>query len=77
MAEMAYLLIRVGRATPVEVARQVKRVPGVAGASVTMGEVDVLAVAQDESTKGLADIGRRIQAIEGVSAVSVCVVIGS
>jgi hypothetical protein len=77
MAEMAYLLIRVERATPVEVARQVKRVPGVAGASVTMGEVDVLAVAQDESTKGLADIGRRIQAIEGVSAVSVCVVIGS
>ena len=77
MAEMAYLLIRVERGTPVEVARQVKRVPGVAGASVTMGEVDVLAVAQDESTKGLADIGRRIQAIEGVSAVSVCVVIGS
>jgi DNA-binding Lrp family transcriptional regulator len=75
MAETAYLLIRVDRATPTEVARQVKRVPGVAEASVTMGEVDVLVIAHDESTKGLADIGQRIQAIEGVSAVSVCVVV--
>jgi DNA-binding Lrp family transcriptional regulator len=77
MAETAYLLIRVERGTPVEVARQVKRVPGVAQASVTMGDVDVLVIAHDESTKGLADIGRQVQAIEGVSTVSVCVVIGS
>jgi DNA-binding Lrp family transcriptional regulator len=75
MIETAYLLIRVERATPAEIARQVRRLPGVAEASVTMGEVDVLAVAHDESTKGLADIGHRIQGIDGVSTVSVCVVV--
>lgn len=75
MTETAYLLVRVDRATPTEVARQVRRLPGVAEAAVTMGDVDVLVVAHDESTKGLADIGHRIQTIAGVSAVSVCVVV--
>lgn len=75
MIETAYLLIRVGRGTPAEIARQVRRLPGIAEAAVTMGDVDVLAIAHDESTKGLTDIGHRIQGIDGVSAVSVCVVV--
>ncbi len=75
MTEKAYVLIRLERNTPAEVARRVRRVPGVVEAAVTMGEVDVLAIVNDDSTKGLAAISHQIQAIEGVGAVSVCVVV--
>jgi DNA-binding Lrp family transcriptional regulator len=75
MIETAYVLVKLDRSTPVEVARQVRRVPGIVEASVTMGDIDVLAIARDESTKGLADIGHAIERIEGVAKVSVCVVL--
>ncbi|MCL6499937.1 MAG: Lrp/AsnC ligand binding domain-containing protein [Firmicutes bacterium] len=75
MSETAYILIRLDRSTPAEVARRVRRVPGVTEAAVTMGEVDVLAIARGETTKGLAEISHQIQAIEGVKSVSVCVVV--
>ncbi|MGH2405407.1 MAG: Lrp/AsnC ligand binding domain-containing protein [bacterium] len=75
MTETAYVLIRLERNTPAEVARRVRRVQGVAEAAVTMGEVDVLAIAREDSTKGFAGITREIGAIEGVKSVSVCVVV--
>jgi DNA-binding Lrp family transcriptional regulator len=75
MVETAYVLVKLERSTPVEVARQVRRVPGVVEAAVTMGDVDVLAIARGESTRGLADIGHAIEKIEGVTRVSVCVVV--
>lgn len=75
MAETAYILIKLERSVPAEVARQVRRVPGVAEALVTMGTVDVLAIAHGDTTKTFPTIGERIQAIEGVGSVSVCVVL--
>jgi DNA-binding Lrp family transcriptional regulator len=75
MTETAYLLVKLERNTPAEVARQVRRVPGVVEASVTMGEIDVLAIARADSTRLLADISYLIQTIEGVAKVSVCVVV--
>lgn len=75
MIETAYLLVRLDRGTPAEVARKVRRVPGVVEAAVTMGEVDVLAIARDDSTRGLADIGHAVEKIEGVARVTVCIVV--
>ncbi len=75
MIETAYVLIRLERNTPAEVARQVRRVQGVTEAAVTMGEVDVLAIVREDSTKGFAGISKAIGSIEGVRSVSVCVVI--
>jgi DNA-binding Lrp family transcriptional regulator len=75
MLETAYLLIKLDRSTPAEVARHVRRVPGVVEAAVTMGDVDVLAIARGETTKTLADIGHRVERIDGVTRVSVCVVV--
>ena len=75
MTETAYVIIRRDRSTPAEIARQVRRIPGVAAVDVTLGEVDVVAVVRDETTRGLAEIGRQVQAIEGVSSVWVCVVV--
>ncbi|MDR7520930.1 MAG: Lrp/AsnC ligand binding domain-containing protein [Armatimonadota bacterium] len=73
--ETAYLLVRLDRSTPAEVARAVRRVPGVMEAAVTMGEVDVLAVIRGETTRALAEIGHQVEAIEGVGKVSICVVV--
>ena len=76
MTETAYLLIRLEKNTPADVARRVRRVPGVVEAAVTMGDaVDILAIAKDDSTKGFASISQQVKAIEGVSSVSVCVVV--
>jgi len=75
MLETAYLLVKLERNTPADVARRVRRVPGVLEAAVTMGEVDVLAIARGESTKALAAISHQIEAIEGVEKVSICVVV--
>ncbi|MCL6554324.1 MAG: Lrp/AsnC ligand binding domain-containing protein [Firmicutes bacterium] len=75
MRETAYLLVKLDRSTPAEVARRVRRIPGITEASVTMGEIDVLAVAHDESTKGLAEIGHAVEKIDGVAKVSICVVV--
>jgi DNA-binding Lrp family transcriptional regulator len=75
MIETAYLLVKLDRNTPAEVARLVRRVPGVVEAAVTMGEVDVLAIARDQSTKGLAEISHAVEKIQGVARVSICVVV--
>jgi DNA-binding Lrp family transcriptional regulator len=75
MIETAYLLVKLDRNTPAEVARHVRRVPGIVEAAVTMGDVDVLAIARGASTKVLADIGHQVERIEGVTRVSVCVVV--
>lgn len=75
MIETAYILVKIDRSTPAEVARQVRRISGIVEAAVTMGEVDVLALARGESTRGLADIGVEVGKIEGVAKVAVCVVV--
>lgn len=75
MVETAYLLVKLDRSTPAEVVRHVRRIPGVVEAVVTMGEVDVLAVARGESTKALADIGQQVSKLEGVAKVATCVVV--
>jgi DNA-binding Lrp family transcriptional regulator len=75
MIETAYLLVKLDRNTPAEVARRIRRVPGVIEATVTMGEVDVLAIARSDSTKDFATISQQIGTIEGVQKVSVCVAV--
>jgi DNA-binding Lrp family transcriptional regulator len=75
MIETAYLLVKLDRNTPAEVARRIRRIPGVVEAAVTMGDVDVLALARTESTKNFATIGQQVEAIEGVQKVSICVVV--
>jgi DNA-binding Lrp family transcriptional regulator len=75
MLETAYVLVKLDRSTPAEVARQVRRIPGIIEAAVTMGDVDVLAVARDESTKALADIGHAVGKLDGVAKVSLCIVV--
>ncbi len=65
MTETAYVLIRLERNTPAEVARRVRRVQGVTEAAVTMGEVDVLAIVREDSTKGFAGFNREVQHVTG------------
>jgi DNA-binding Lrp family transcriptional regulator len=73
--ETAYFLIRLDRRTPAEVARAVRRVPGIAEAAVTMGEFDIIAVAHLEGTRGFPEISQALEQIEGVQRVTTCVVV--
>jgi len=75
MAEVAYLLIALDRNTPVAVARQVRRIPGVVDAHVTMGDFDVVAMVEQAETKGFPVVAAAVQRIEGVSKVVTCVVV--
>ncbi len=75
MAEVAYLLIALNRNTPVAVAREVRRVPGVVDAHVTMGDFDVIAVVEQKETKDFPTVEATVQRIEGVSKVVTCVVV--
>jgi DNA-binding Lrp family transcriptional regulator len=75
MVETAYLLIALDRNTPAAVARDVLNVPGVVKASVTMGDYDVIAIAEQEDTKGFPGITAAVRRIEGVRAVVTCVVV--
>lgn len=75
MVETAYLLIALDRNTPAAVARDVLHVPGVVTASVTMGEYDVIAIAEQEDTKGFPGITAAVRRIEGVRTVVTCVVV--
>ncbi len=75
MAEVAYLLIVLDRSTPSAVAHEVRKVPGVMDASVTMGDFDVIAVVEQDETKGFPVIATTVQKIEGVSKVVTCVVV--
>ncbi len=75
MAEVAYLLIALDRSTPAAVARHVRSVPGVVDAHVTMGDYDVIAVVEQEETKGFPTVTAAVAKIEGVSKVVTCVVV--
>jgi len=75
MAEVAYLLIVLDRGTPVAVAREVRKVPGVVDAHVTMGDFDVIALVEHVETKGFPTVAEAVQRIEGVSKVVTCVVV--
>lgn len=75
MPEVAYLLIALDRNTPASVARDVAQIPGVVEASVTMGEFDVVAVAEQEDTKSFPGIAEAVARIPGVHTVVTCVVV--
>lgn len=75
MGAVAYLLITLDRNTPTAVAREVRRVPGVVEAHVTMGDVDVIAIVERQETKGFPGTAAAVQRIEGVSKVVTCVVV--
>jgi len=75
MLETAYFLITLNRHTPAEVARLVRRVPGIAEAVVTLGEIDIIAVSQMEGTKGFPALTDQLKNIEGIASVSICVVV--
>ena len=75
MLETAYFLITLDRHTPAEVARLVRRIPGITEAVVTMGDFDIIAVAQIDGTKGFPALTAELQRIEGVSRVTACVVL--
>lgn len=75
MAEVAYLLIALDRNTPVAVAREIRKVPGVVDAHVTMGDFDIIALVEQLETKGFPTVAAAVQRIEGVNKVVTCVVV--
>lgn len=75
MIETAYILITLDRGTPAEVAQEVRKIPGIVRADVTMGEFDVIAIAEMEGTKGFSPLASRIKTIAGVDRVVTCVVV--
>lgn len=75
MTHTAYMLISLDRSTPAAVAGEVRKVGGVIAAHVTMGDFDVVAVVEQEHTKGFPGIAGQIQRIEGVTKVTTCVVV--
>jgi len=75
MAETAFLLISLDRSTPAAVAREVRAIEGVVEAHVTMGEFDVIALVEWDTTKGFPAVASAIQRIEGVTKVSTCAVV--
>jgi DNA-binding Lrp family transcriptional regulator len=75
MLETAYFLITIDRHTPAEVARLVRRISGITEAVVTMGNFDIIAVAQIEGTKGFPALTSELQRIEGVARVTTCVAV--
>ena len=75
MAETAFLLISLDRSTPAAVAREIRTIEGVVEAHVTMGEFDVIALVELDTTKGFPPVASAIQRIEGVTKVSTCAVV--
>ena len=75
MRETAYFLIVLARNTPAAVARECLEIDGVLDAYVTMGEYDIIAVAEMEGTRGFPSVAGQIQRIEGVAKVSTCIVV--
>ncbi len=75
MRETAYFLITLDHKTPAEVARAVRRVPGITEAVVTMGEIDIIAFAQMEGTKGFPRLTEQLKRIEGIASVTTCAVV--
>lgn len=75
MLETAYFLITLDRRTPAEVARAVRRVPGITEAAVTMGDFDIIAVAHVDGTKVFPELSEQLSKIEGVAKVATCVAV--
>ena len=75
MAETAFVLISLDRSTPAAVAREVRMIDGVVAAHVTMGEFDVIALVEQETTKRFPAVTSAIERIEGVTKVSTCAVV--
>lgn len=75
MAEVAYFLVSIDRSTPAAVARAIRQVDGVVDAHVTMGDYDIVAVAELEGTRGFPSIAAAVRKVEGVAKVATCVVV--
>lgn len=75
MAETAFVLIALDRSTPAAVAREVRTIEGVVEVHVTMGEFDVIARVEQDTTKGFPLVTAAIQRLEGVAKVSTCAVV--
>ncbi|MGH2452524.1 MAG: Lrp/AsnC ligand binding domain-containing protein [bacterium] len=73
--ETAYFLITLARQTPAEVARAIRRIPGITEAVVTMGDVDIIALGHLDGTKGFAGLSDQLRHIDGVAKVATYVVI--
>ncbi len=73
--ETAYFLITIVRQTPAEVARVIRRVPGITEAVVTMGDVDIIAVGHLDGTKGFSVLSDQLARLDGVGKVATCVVV--
>ncbi|HYM68857.1 MAG TPA: Lrp/AsnC ligand binding domain-containing protein [bacterium] len=76
MSETAFLLIKLERNTPAEVARLLRALPGIDEAHAVMGEYDVLAVVRTGATREIALlVDAHIRTIEGVARVITCVTV--
>lgn len=75
MSEVAYLLVSLIRGTPAAAARQIRQIGGVVDAHVTMGDYDIVAVAEIDGTRGFPVIAAEVRRVEGVAKVATCVVV--
>lgn len=75
VAHLAYMLISLDRSTPAAVAREVAKIGGVAQTHITMGDYDVVAVVEQDHTKGFPAVAAEIKRVEGVTKVATCVVV--
>lgn len=75
MRETAYYLITLDRRTPAEVAREVRRLQGILEAAVTLGDFDIIAVAQMDGTKAFPDLAAQLRGVQGITKVTTCVVV--
>jgi DNA-binding Lrp family transcriptional regulator len=73
--ELAYLLITLNHRTPAAVAQEVRNIEGVVETHITMGEIDIIAVANQSATKGFPGLSAAVQRIDGVAKVLTCVVV--
>jgi uncharacterized protein with GYD domain len=75
VAEVAYFLVSLDRGTPAAAARQIRQIEGVVDAHVTMGDYDIVAVAEIEGTKGFPVIAAAMRRVDGVAKVATCVIV--
>lgn len=75
MSELAYFLVSLDRNTPAAVARLIRQIDGIVDAHVTMGDFDVVALAELNATRGFPSIATAVRKIGGVAKVATCVVV--
>lgn len=75
MTEVAYLLVSINRGTPAAVARAIRQLDGVVDAHVTMGDYDVVAIAELEGTQGFPGLTAAVRKIDGVVKVATCIIV--